>query len=114
MAAWCDKIYGDNYEIRGDFVERIGNNVSLEFDNMDFGEEGVSKVIISGRAPIDNTIHIRFENEQGQDSRLVEFKKSDEYTVKVFELEKVSGRQKVTFLFLPGSNFDFGWFKFEK
>jgi len=113
MASNCDRIYGDNYEINGGFVEGIGNNVSLEFNNMDFGDRGISRIIISGRSPIDNTIHIRFRGGQGESKQLVEFKKSDEYTERVFELDRVTGRQNVTFLFLPGTNFDFAWFKFE-
>lgn len=113
MAADCDSIYGDTYVINGSNVENIGNNVSLEFNNMDFGENGVSGIIISGRSSIDNTIHIRFKNDESESNQLVEFKKSDGYTERIFELERITGKQNVTFLFLPGSNFDFAWFKFE-
>ena len=44
---------------------------------------------------------------------MVEFHKSDGYEEQAFDLEKVTGVQKVTFVFLPGSNFDFGWFQFK-
>ena len=113
MAANCDNIYGDAYEIKGLNVEGIGNNVSLEFKDMDFGDKGISKVTISGRSSIDNTIHIRFRSDKSESNQLVEFKKSAEYTERAFELERITGKQNVTFLFLPGSNFDFAWFKFE-
>jgi len=113
MAADCDNIYGDTYKISGSNVEGIGNNVSLEFRDMDFGDKGISGITISGRSAIDNTIHIRFRSDHGEISQLVEFEKSVEYTERTFELERVTGKQDVTFLFLPGTSFDFAWFKFE-
>ncbi|MGD0032141.1 glycoside hydrolase family 2 TIM barrel-domain containing protein [Paenibacillus illinoisensis] len=114
-AASCDHLYGDTFSIQDEYVEGIGNNVSLEFENMDFTAEGTSKLVIYGRSPIDkNTIHIRFAGENGQSNQLVEFTHSEGYEERVFELEQVSGVQKVTFIFLPGSQFDFGWFRFEK
>ena len=94
-------------------VEGIGNNVSLEFDLMDFSEAGTSKLIVYGRSAIDkNTIHIRFANSAGESNQLVEFTQTDGYEEQVFDLELVNGKQKVTFIFLPGSQFDFGWFRF--
>jgi beta-galactosidase len=115
MAVQCDHIYGDTFTITENSVEGIGNNVSLEFKNMDFTSEGASKIVIYGRSPIDkNTIHIRFANAEGKSNQLVEFTHSDNYEERVFELEKITGVQKVTFVFLPGCNYDFGWFRFEK
>jgi beta-galactosidase len=114
-AAECDHIYGDTFVLRDQYVEGIGNNVSLEFEEMDFTSEGCTKIVIKGRSPIDkNTIHIRFANQDGESNQLVDFTQSDEYEKRVFELERLTGVQKVTFIFLPGSNFDFGWFRFER
>lgn len=114
-AAQSDYIYGDSYVIRDDKVEGIGNNVSLKFEDMDFGEEGASRLVICGQSPIEkNTIHIRFEDEDCIMNRLVEFMYSDGYVERVFDLGRVTGTQKVTFLFLPGSKFDFAWFRFER
>ncbi|MBD8838428.1 DUF4982 domain-containing protein [Paenibacillus sp. CFBP 13594] len=114
-AASCDHLYGDTFKIEGDRVEGIGNNVSLEFENMDFTAEGTPKLVIHGHSPIDkNTIHIRFAGEDGQSNQLVEFTQSEGYEERVFELERVTGVQKVIFIFLPGSQFDFNWFRFEK
>ncbi|WP_240636655.1 glycoside hydrolase family 2 TIM barrel-domain containing protein [Paenibacillus silvae] len=114
-AAACDHLYGDSFTVKQDRVERIGNNVSLEFEQMDFTSEGTSKLVIYGASPIDkNTIHIRFAGANGQSNQLVEFTQSERYEERTFELERVSGEQKVTFIFLPGSQFDFGWFRFEK
>ncbi|HLU22058.1 MAG TPA: hypothetical protein VKZ77_06200, partial [Bacillaceae bacterium] len=57
---------------------------------------------------------VRFTSETEESNQIVEFIKSDEYVERIFELEKITGMQKVTFVFLPGSNFDFKAFKFEK
>jgi beta-galactosidase len=115
MAIESDHIYGDTFKLTENSVEGIGNNVSLEFEQMDFTSEGTSKLVIYGRSPIDkNTIHVRFEDAEGQTNQIVEFSHSDGYKESVFELEKITGIKKVTFIFLPGCNFDFGWFRFEQ
>ena len=115
LAAENDHIYGNSYVLRADKVEGIGNNVSLEYENMNFGKEGASRLVICGRSPIEkNTIHIRFANEESSANQLVEFMHSDGYTERIFDLDRVIGNRKVTFLFLPGSNFDFAWFRFER
>lgn len=113
-AADGDRIYGDTFTIMDDkAVEGIGNNVSFEFDLMDFSDAATSKLIVYGRSAIDkNTIHIRFANSAGESNQLVEFTQTDGYEEQVFDLEHVNGKQKVTFIFLPGSQFDFGWFRF--
>jgi beta-galactosidase len=114
-AADCDHIYGDTFTITKSCVEGIGNNVSLEFEQLDFTSEGAAKLVVFGRSPIDkNTIHIRFASEAGESNQLVEFTQSENYEERVFELDRITGIQKVTFIFLPGSNFDFGWFRFER
>ncbi|MDP9702312.1 beta-galactosidase [Paenibacillus intestini] len=114
-AASCDHLYGDTFTIEDDRVAGIGNNVSLEFEQMNFTTKGTSKLVIYGASAIDkNTIHIRFSGANGQSNQLVEFTQSEGYEERTFELEPVYGEQKVTFIFLPGSQFDFGWFRFEK
>ncbi|MBY0148293.1 glycoside hydrolase family 2 TIM barrel-domain containing protein [Neobacillus niacini] len=114
-AAECNYIYGDTFVMNEHYVEGIGNNVSLEFEEMDFTSEGCTKLVIKGKSPIDkNTIHITFASQDSESNQLVEFTQSDEYVERVFELEKITGVQKVTFIFLPGSNFDFGSFRFER
>jgi beta-galactosidase len=115
LAAESDHIYGDTFTVKESNVEGIGNNVSLEFEQLDFTSEGAAKLVVFGRSPIDkNTIHIRFASEAGESNQLVEFTQSENYEERVFELDRITGIQKVTFIFLPGSNFDFGWFRFER
>ena len=114
-AVESEHIYGDAFAVRKDRVENIGNNVSLEFGEMNFSGDGISRIVICGHSPIDrNTIHIRFSGEDGAGERIVEFTYSADYVERTFGLEKVFGRQRVTFVFLPGCNFDFQWFRFEK
>ncbi|RDY32185.1 glycoside hydrolase family 2 TIM barrel-domain containing protein [Lachnotalea glycerini] len=110
----ANHIYGDTFTISSHCVEGIGNNVSLEFKNMDFGNRGAGKVIICGRCPIDrNTIQIHFHNEAFDSIEIAELNHSDHFEVQTFDIRRVFGMQTVTFVFLPGSNFDFQWFRFE-
>ena len=104
--------YGDSFVRTADAIEHIGNNVSLEFTDMNFGTEGTDNIVICGRTPLPkNTIQVRFSDGATQ---VLPFPHSEEYTELRFPLEKVTGDQKVTFVFLPGCNFDFKWFRFEK
>lgn len=104
--------YGDSFVRTEDAIEQIGNNVSLEFTDMNFGETGTDSIVICGRTPLpQNTIQLRFTDGATQ---VIPFPHSEEYTELRFPLEKVTGEQKVTFVFLPGCNFDFKWFRFEK
>lgn len=110
-----DQIYGDSFTVTESTVENIGNNVSIEFEDMDFGDEGFKKLVICGRTSNEmNSVKIRFSNEAGSVDRVVEFPHSDDYTTMEFDIEPVKGKQKVIFVFLPGSNFDFKWFRFIK
>jgi len=100
--------------IKDDYVGDIGNNVTLKFRDFDF-EDGVSKIGICGRTPLDvNTIHIIFSNEEGVQRRLIDFGGSNEFAEQIFDIEDISGRNDVEFLFLPGSKFDFRSFRFFK
>lgn len=113
-AAECDSIYGDSYEIRENKVEKIGNNVSIVFEHMDFGEEGAGKITLRYRSGQDlNPVQIRFVSEQGTSIQVVEAEKQEEYRVRTFEIERLKGKGVISFIFLPGSCFDFEWFRFE-
>ncbi|MEG0566025.1 MAG: glycoside hydrolase family 2, partial [Hungatella sp.] len=106
-------VYGDSFEVTADGITNIGNNVTVEFGELDFGEVGIRKVIICGKSHIEkNAIHIRFKGEEGEQKQLVEFPYTCEETVQEFVLEPVRGIQNLTFVFLPGSQFDFSWFRF--
>lgn len=117
-AGECSRVYGDEFTENGNAVTGIGNNVTLEFENMDFGKDGATGITISGYTPLEgNSIHIHFTNESGETiNRIVEFKGTGEmgYTEQKFEFEKLTGKGKVEFIFLPGSIFNFDYFRFEK
>lgn len=114
LAKEADAIYGDSFRRTETAVEQIGNNVSLVYTGMDFSE-GVDRLTIRGRAlQGDNTIHVRFYNGEEEIKQIVEFKQSAEYREQSFELEEVRGKFDVTFVFLPGSCFDFEEFLFSK
>lgn len=110
-----DELYGDDYAVNGNKIEKIGNNVVIGFTNMDFAD-GATKIIIAGKTPnSSNTIQLRYTPEGGsQQTQLLEFKKSSDYEEQSFTLEKISGKCNISFVFLPGSNFDFDYFIFEK
>lgn len=112
-AAQADEIYGDAFRVTGESVEDIGNNVSLVFKNMDFGSSPIKGIKIYGRTLLEkNTIHILFEKDGCAVRQIIEFPYCEEYTEYEFELEEVEGVNDVTFIFLPGSHFDFGRFIF--
>ncbi len=110
-----DSVSGDSFTVGDEAITGIGNNVAIAFGGMDFGEEGCTRVKICGRTPLEkNTIQIRFSGEAGEAVSLVEFPHSDEYTEQVFDIDRITGARKVTFVFLPGCNFDFKAFEFMK
>ena len=109
----CNSLVGDSFVRTDDAVEQIGNNVSIVFEHMDFAEKAASSITICGRAHVDNTIHVRFSGPEGDVNKIVSFTKNDCYEERTFKLDCPHGKNTVTFVFLPGSNFDFKWFKFD-
>ncbi len=115
LALENNNIYGDTFYQTEEAIEHIGNNVTIVFDNMDFAKSGFRKLIICGRSHArKNTIHVRFQGEEGSVNQIAEFEYSEGYVEKEFELTSVKGKQQVNFIFLPGSDFDFRWFRFVK
>src|SRR5690606_25889941 len=111
----ADQIYGDSYHPTEDAIRNIGNNVTISFDAFDFGKEGATQLVIAGHSPIDkNTIHVQFSGEQGKERSAIVFLQSDDFVIRTFHIEKITGKQKVEFIFLPGSKFHFQWFCFKK
>ncbi len=110
----CDNIYGDDYKIGGNGIENIGNNVVIEFKGMDFGG-GAHKLELTGRTPNKvNTIQLCCTADGSLRKQLIEFEYSEEYASRVFEIEEISGTTDISFVFMPGSKFDFLGFRFIK
>ncbi len=107
-------IYGDTFTIEKEAITGIGNNVTIVFENMDFGEKGATKLTVCGKSRLPmNTIHVRFNTENGDVNEVAEFAGAEEYTERSFSIPKVTGKTTVNFVFLPGCEFDFKWFRFE-
>ncbi|MCR4954798.1 MAG: DUF4982 domain-containing protein [Treponema sp.] len=108
-------VAGDTFTKTETAVEGIGNNVNLDFANMDFGKTQATKLTICGKSNTENnTINIKFFAEDGSSTtQVIEFTHTDDYEEKTFEITPVSGNKKISFVFLPGCNFDFKWFRFE-
>ena len=110
-----DRVYGDAFCKTDDAITGIGNNVTIEYTDMDFGERTCVVIEITGRSPIEkNTIHVRASNGTNETLNIAEFTYSDDYVTKRFPVNVLSGSQTVTLLFLPGSNFDLKGIRFVK
>lgn len=110
----ADSVYGDDYRIDGRRVADIGNNVIINYEGLDFGEGGSEALIISGETgnPM-NQIQLRYTPAGGaQKTVLLEFQQ-DGGREQRFDIPKLSGVNDVSFVFMPGSRFDFDWFRFE-
>ena len=114
-AGSAETIYGDCFERCGDAVNHIGNNVTLTWTGLDFS--GASKVILlidgSTKLPV-NTVSVRIRNGEGEETvTAADFdgngEKEQRFSVRVPE-----GECSVSFVFLPGSSFDFRSFRFCK
>lgn len=106
-AAEADSVYGDTFTKEEHAITGIGNNVTITYTEMDFGEEGTAGIRICGRAPeSSNSLHIRFLQGEEESKQLVEFPMCGEYIEKEFSLTPVKGKWDVSFVFLPGSCFD--------
>lgn len=113
-AADCERVYGDKFTREADAVTGIGNNVMLDFGEFDFTENSPSAIVITGRSALPlNSVHVIFTGET-ETRVLAEFAGAEEYAERRFELSGISGKCKVAFAFLPGSDFDFKSFRFEK
>lgn len=115
----ADSITGDTFTRESDRISGIGNNVSLEFRDMDFGTDSVHGIRIKGRAVNGtNTVHILFMKDDAEPAEMrtaVEIPATEEVTEHSFGLDvPVHGKCRVVFVFLPGSCFDFEGFQFEK
>ena len=113
-AGEADSIYGDSFILQDNEVRRIGNNVSLCFEDMDFGNLQECSLTLFGRTDLPvNTVTVRIQNADGiETAAAVDFSGSRD--AQSFSLKVPGGNCNVTFVFLPGSSFDFKAFRFEK
>lgn len=107
-ASDCDLIHGDSYKRSDGRITDIGNNVFIDFENMDFAK-GVSEVRLTGKTHHDNdSIHLHFANETGVVLKeIIEFPHNEDYTTVSVKLPSIQGKMTVKLQFLPGCAFDF-------
>jgi len=112
-AGEADFIYGDSFTREADTITGIGNNVSLVFERMDFGACRRVQLTLSGSTPLaQNPITLQIRREDGEETREV-LAFTAEHAQQRFALAVPGGLCTVTFVFLPGSQFDFEGFRFE-
>lgn len=111
-----DSIYGDEYTVSGRSVVGIGNNVIISYDNMDFGEKGAHYLTIKGATPNPmNAVQFRYTPKGGeQQSLFLDFICAEQPEEQRFDIPALTGVNDISFVFLPGSKFDFISFKFEQ
>lgn len=108
------RITGDTFNIEKDAITSIGNNVCIEYSNMDF-TDGFSHIKICGKSNNATTsIHIMFTEEDNNSFQLIEIPGSNDYKEYSFPLKSKRYSGTVSFLFLPGSDFDLKYFEFIK
>jgi len=110
----ADTVYGDSFERSAEGILNIGNNVSLVYGQMDFGESSHARLMLDGATPLENNpVTIRFENEQCETSTALAQFKGTGRSQQTFEMDVLPGICTVSFVFLPGSQFDFYQFQFK-
>ena len=105
-------IYGDNFAINAPYVEGIGNNVSISFQDMDCGE-GVTGISLRYRARQDkNAMKIVFATPEGEVANMLTLPAQGDYGNCIVALEApLVGKGDVSFIFLPGTDIDLEWFE---
>ncbi len=114
-AAGADEIYGDDFVRGEEAVTGIGNNVSLLFGNMDFGEGGPVRLTLRGSTqnPV-CSVNVRITDAAGaQTTQMCSFTREGG-AEQTFALTAPEGVCTVAFIFLPGARFDFETFRFER
>jgi beta-galactosidase len=111
----ADSVYGDSFTRTESGVMGIGNNVSLDYENMDFGTAERAVLAIDGCTPLEeNPITIRFTREDGQTLTTLAQFRGTERGWQEFAIDVLPGVCSVTFVFLPGCQFDFYAFRFRQ
>ena len=115
-AVKADEVYGDSFEMDADAVRKIGNNVTLSFHNLEFESTGERTLQIDGFTPLEtNAISVRITGPDGQAvTSMCRFAGSAEMSSQRFSVQVPQGMCTVSFIFLPGCQFDFTGFQFLK
>lgn len=113
-AGECSLVTGDAFNHTEEEITNIGNNVTIEFKSMNFGEKGASKFIICGKTLNNvNAVHLYFRTPEGETKQMVEFAHAETYEYQTFDITPVYGSCTLAIIFLPGTNFDLKSIRFE-
>ena len=114
-AAEADEIYGDNYVIEGTAVKQIGNNVSMTWKNMEFGERTECTLTVEAETPLENNaITVKMTNILGETDNSIAIFSGNGRHEQQFRIKNTRSVTDVTFVFLPGSNIDLYGIKFSE
>ena len=113
-AGEADAVYGDSFVRDGDAVRDIGNNVSLVFSGMDFEDARHVALRLWGHTPLAvNPVRLSIAPASGEAS-VQECAFSGDADEQTFDVAVPGGLCTVTFVFMPGSRFDFEALRFER
>lgn len=106
------ELSGDKFSITDEAIESIGNNVTVTFSNMLF-DKGLSGIEITGKSnmPV-SSVHIVFNGKTSNSRQMVEIRSTSDYEIFRFPLNCPEDCNSVSFVFLPGSDFNFKDFCF--
>jgi len=114
-AGSADQIYGDSFVPDRSDILQIGNNVTIVFEDEDASaaeEPATYQLEITGRTNLDmQPVRIEVMSGTEKSGVQVQFARCEDWTTRTFTMQAVSGIRQVTFLFLPGSSFDFRAFR---
>ena len=109
----ADQIYGDSYRTDENAVRDIGNNVSLLFHHMFFDHAGQAVLCLDGETVLDtNAVNVQITNAQGEECLSMCPFAGGKRHQQCFQVTVPEGMCTVSFIFLPGSRFDFYGFSF--
>ena len=111
----ADQIYGDTFRRGEDGVYGIGNNVTLVFEEMEFSRDGMARLHLEGATSLqENAVTLRIVSDQGEERVSTCLFAGGPRKKQTFEVAVPRGMCTVSFVFLPGSSFDFFGFRFEE
>ena len=111
----ADTLYGDSFTRTEEGIVGIGNNVSVEFAGMDFGDAARARLTIDGATTLaEQPVTVRFRDGEGRELTALAPFAGGQRSSQTFVVDVLPGMCDVSFVFLPGSQFDFYGFRFEK
>lgn len=114
-AAGADRIWGDAFRKEDDRILGIGNNVTLAWDEMDFGTLREAELVLHGYTPLEtNAVTVRMENDRGESMTELAMFRGNAGDTQSFRVRVPGGMCSVSLVFLPGSCFDLYGFVFRK